>query len=106
MSYRVSTALAAERDIIAAADHIEHALKNPMAAEQLLDQTEERIASLAEPPCRTRVVGDPVLSSWGIHCIAVDNYLAFYVVDDEGKTVTVVRFLHQKSNWSQILRLG
>ena len=106
MSYRVLTALAAERDIIAAADHIEHALKNPSAADRLLDHVERRFASLSELPRRTRVVGDPVLSSWGIHCIAVDNYLAFYVVDDEGKTVTVVRFLHQKSNWSQILRLG
>ncbi len=106
MSYRVLTALAAERDMVAAADYIEYALKNPAAADRLLDEIEHRIESLCDLPHRTRVVDDPVLSSWGIHCIAIGNYLAFYIVDDERETVTVVRFLHQKSNWSQILRLG
>jgi toxin ParE1/3/4 len=105
MSYRVSISSIAERDIASAVDYVEFALKNPVAADHLLDVVETRLASLSEMPSRTRVVDDPVLSSWRIRCIAIENYLAFYVVDDALQAVTVVRFLHQKSNWNQILRL-
>ncbi len=106
MSYQVLMTTAAERDILAAADYIKYALKNPAAADRLIDEAEERIASLEEMPNRTRAVDEPVLSSWGVHCISVNSYLVFYLVDDERKAVTVIRFLHQKSNWPHILRLG
>lgn len=106
MSYQVLVSAVAERDIIAAADYIEFALKNPAAANRLLKKVETRISSLSELPCRTRLLDDPVLASWGVRCVTVDNYLAFYVVSEPDRTVTVLRFLYQKSDWVQILRLG
>ncbi len=106
MSYQVLVSAVAERDIVAAADYIEFALKNPAAANRLLEKVETRISSLSELPCRTRLLDDPVLASWSVRCVAVDNYLAFYAVNESDKTVTILRFLYQKSNWAQILRLG
>ena len=53
-----------------------------------------------------RLVDDPVLASWGIRFLIVNNYLAFYTIDKEKQTVIVVRFLYQKSNWNVILRQG
>jgi toxin ParE1/3/4 len=38
--------------------------------------------------------------------VIVNNYLAFYTIDEEKKTVIIVRFLYQKSNWTSILRQG
>lgn len=106
MNYIIHITATAERDIIQAADYIEFTLKNPSAAEHLLDVITEQINSLADFPEKFRLVDDPVLTSWGIRFILINHYLAFYTVDTEKQLVTVVRFLYQKSNWNSILRQG
>ena len=87
-------------------ERIEFVLKNPKAADDLLDEADAQINSLVEYPERCKVVDDPVLNSWGIRYIIVKNYLAFFIIDEEKKEVIIVRFLFQKSNWNSILRQG
>ncbi len=99
MSYQVHITSTAEHDIMRAADYIEFTLKNPDAAT-------EQIGSLADLPQKFRLVDDPVLASWGIRFVIINNYLAFYTIDEEKQTVIIVRFLYQKSNWTSILRQG
>ncbi len=106
MSYRIHITSTAERDLMNAADYIEFTLKNPKAADDLLDEAEDQINSLSELPEQFRLVDDPVLTSWGIRFVVIKNYLAFYTIDKETQTVIVVRFLYQKSNWNSILRKG
>ena len=106
MSYIIHITQTAERDIIRAADHIEFNLKNPSASDHLLDVATEQINSLSVMPQKFRLVDDPVLSSWRIRFVVVNNYLAFYTIDEEKQMVIVVRFLFQKSNWNAILRQG
>lgn len=106
MSYQVHITFTAEHDIMRAADHIEFTLKNPTAADNLLDAATEQIGSLVDMPQRFRPVNDPVLTSWGIRSVIINNYLAFYTIDEEKQTVIIVRFLYQKSNWASILRQG
>ena len=66
MSYQVHITSTAEHDIMRAADYIEFTLKNPTAADNLLDVATEQIGSLADLPQKFRLVDDPVLASWGI----------------------------------------
>lgn len=106
MSYQIHITFMAERDIIHAADYIEFTLKNPSAANNLLDAVTEQINSLSDMPQRFHIVDDPVLAGWGIRFTTVNNYLAFYTVDEDKQTVIVVRFLYQKCNWTSILRQG
>lgn len=106
MSYRIYITSAAERDLNRAADHIEFTLKNPKAANDLLDEVEKQINSLSDFPEKFRLIDDSVLSSWGIRFVTVKGYLAFYTISEEEKLVTIVRFLFQKSNWISILRQG
>ena len=106
MSYKVQITSAAERDLIRAADHIEFVLKNPKAADELIDEAEKQINSLSDFPEKFRLVDDPVLASWGIRFVIVNGYLAFYTISEEENLVIVVRFLFQKSNWNAILRQG
>ena len=106
MNYTISITAAAERDLIRAADHIEFVLKNPKAADDLLDEAEKRINSLSDFPEKFRLVSDPVLASWGIRFVIVNGYLAFYTISEAENRVIVVRFLFQKSNWNAILRQG
>ncbi len=106
MSYSIHITSASERDLIRAADHIEFTLKNPKAADDLLDEAEKQINSLADFPQKFRLVDDPVLASWGIRFVIINGYLAFYTISEEDHRVIVVRFLFQKSNWNAILRQG
>ncbi|MBQ3664711.1 MAG: type II toxin-antitoxin system RelE/ParE family toxin [Lachnospiraceae bacterium] len=106
MSYSIHITSTAERDIIQTADYIEFILKNPTAAKHLLDAATEQINSLADFPEKFRLVDDPVLASWGIRFIIVNNYFAFYTIDKEKQIVIIVRFLYRKSNWNSILHQG
>ena len=103
MSYQVHITSTAEHDIMRAADYIEFTLKNPDAADNLLDAATEQIGSLADLPQKFRLVDDPVLDR---RFVIINNYLSFYTIDEEKQTVIIVRFLYQKSNWTSILRQG
>ena len=106
MSYQLHITSTAEHDIMRAVDYIEFTLKNPDAADNLLDVATMQINSLSDLPQKFRLVDDPVLASWRIRFVIINNYLAFYTIDKEKQMVIVVRFLYQKSNWTSILRQG
>ena len=92
--------------MINASNHIEFVLKNPKAADDLLDEAERKISSLADFPQKFKLVDDPVLASWGVRFVVINGYLAFYVIAENVQKVIIVRFLFQKSNWTTILRQG
>ena len=104
MKYNIHVTQSAERDMANAYDYIDLVLKNPTAADKLLDVADEKIGALAEFPHKFEVVSDKLLSLWGIRFTIVMNYLAFYTVDDATQTVHIVRFLYGKSNWITILK--
>ena len=106
MSYQLHITSVAERDIMQALDYIEFTLKNPAAAEHLLNDITQQINSLSDFPQKFHLIEDPILAGWGIRFVIVNNYLAFYLIDEDKQTVTIVRFLYQKSNWNSILRQG
>ena len=70
------------------------------------DTVTKQIGTLSDFPQKFHIVDDPVLASWEIRFIIINNYLAFYTINEEKQTVTVVRFLYKKSNWCSILRQG
>lgn len=104
MTYQIHITKTAERDLVSAADYIEFTLKNPTAADSLLDKAEEKISELSFFPEVNAVVDDPVLSAWGIRFTVINNYLAFYSI--LGDTVYIVRFLYGKRDWISILKQG
>ena len=106
MTYEIHITATAERDLLRASDHIEFVLKNPKAADDLLNEAETQINSLGDFPEKFKLLDDPVLASFGIRFVIVSGYLAFYVISEETHRVIVVRFLFQKSNWTAMLRQG
>ena len=104
MSYQIHITKTAERDIACAAEYIEYTLKNPPAADNLLDKAEEKISALSEFPQTHAIVDDPMLYAWGIRFTVINNYLAFFTI--LGDTVYIVRFLYGKRDWIGILKQG
>lgn len=103
MNYTIQFTQTAEQDVIEAADYIEFILYNPTAADKLLDDIEETLNELAYMPETHAVVDDPVLMTWGIRFVKVNNNLAFYVIDEKSKIVYIVRFLYFARDWAAIL---
>lgn len=93
MSYQLHITSTAEHDIMLAVDYIEFILKNPQAAHNLLDAVTKQIGTLSDFPQKFRLVDDPVLASWEIRFVIINNYLAFYTINEEKQSVIVVRFL-------------
>ena len=106
MSCEIFITKAAERDIAEAADYIEFILYNPTAADDLLDEADIRINELAFMPEKHAVVDDPILKTWGIRFTMVNNYMAFYTIDDRNSIVYIVRFLFSRRDWISILKKG
>lgn len=104
MTYQIHITKTAERDLADAADYIEFTLKNPSAADKLLDKAEEKISELSAFPEVHALIDDPVLSAWGIRFTVVNNYLAFYTII--GDTIYIIRFLYGKRDWISILKQG
>ena len=106
MNYSIHITAAAERDMANASDHIDFVLKNPKAADDLLNEAEIKINALASFPGKFPLVDDPLLASWKIRFVQIKNYLAFYVISEEEQKIIIIRFLYEKSNWSSILKQG
>ncbi|MBM6855737.1 type II toxin-antitoxin system RelE/ParE family toxin [Mediterraneibacter glycyrrhizinilyticus] len=104
MNYHLHITSVAQRDISQAADYIEFVLKNPKAADDLLEETDQKINALLPFPQEHPIVEDKLLAAWGIRFTQIKNYLAFYVIEEN--QVTVIRFLYAKSDLISILKVG
>ncbi len=104
MTYQIHVTTASERDLTNTFYYIDYVLKNPLAADALLDEFEDKVNALALYPQKFPIVDDEILADWKIRYTVVKNYLAFYIVDEAALTVEIVRFLYGKSNWLAVLK--
>ena len=102
--YHIEITKPAEQDVLDAAKYIDEQLLNPVAANRLLDEAEKAILSLDNMPSRHALVNDDVLARLGIRFMPVLNYLIFYTIREERKTVVIQRFLYNRRDWGAILK--
>ncbi len=104
MNYKIHITKTAETDLNTAIDYIEFTLLNPQAADNLLDKTVEAINKLSYMPQIHSLVEDSVLNAWGIRFIVINNYITFFTIDEQLKTVYILRYIYGKRNWIEILK--
>jgi len=76
-------------------------LKNPAAAERLLDRTEEVILEHAKAPTIAKVYKTTRNRPLPYHWFAVGNYMVFYVVMDD--VMEVRRFIYGARDLTKML---
>jgi plasmid stabilization system protein ParE len=103
MNYFVNITDLAEEDILATVKYISYDLKNPIAANNLLDEIERHEIILGETPYIYALVNDDYLAEKGLRLVVLKNYLIFFIVEEENKIVNVIRFLYGRRNWKNIL---
>jgi len=102
--YHIEITQPAETDIKEAVKYITEQLLNPSVAGKLLDDSEQAIFSLNNMPHRYALVKDDDLARLGFRFMHVNNYLVFYIIREEKKTVVIQRFLYGRRDWENILK--
>lgn len=74
---------------------------SPDTALRYYDLLTEKIASLAQSPERCPHPRDLALTAKGYRYLIVQNYLVFYIVNDD--TVQIHRILYNRRNYSALL---
>jgi plasmid stabilization system protein ParE len=101
--YRVDIAEPAENDLLDVILYISTRLSAPSTAMKMARAIEGALEGLADMPGSHPLVADGRLASMGYHEIRVKNYIAFYTIDEDEKTVVVERILHARRDWLRIL---
>lgn len=74
-------------------DHLEH----------ILEEWEQKLERLALFPLSGSVPQDTVLMRMKYRFIVLDNYLAFYLVDEDSRRVKIHGIVHGKRNYQGLL---
>jgi plasmid stabilization system protein ParE len=68
-----------------------------------MDTIEEALVGLADMPHRCPPVTDERLASMGYRKLIINNYIAFFTIDEKAKVVDVERILYVRRDWLHIL---
>lgn len=93
----------AERDLFDIFYYISESLKEPKIAEKIYFAIKKKVLSLDLQPYMYSVVSEEPYSLKGIRKIPVENYTAFYYVDESNKTVHIIRILYNRRQWENLL---
>ena len=101
--YALNITDVAEQDILHTVKYISDVLKNPTAANNLLDEIEKYEEIIKNTPNIYPFVFDQYLAGIGLKFVVIKNYIMFYIVNEDEKKVDVIRFLYARRNWRNIL---
>ncbi|MDR3543865.1 MAG: type II toxin-antitoxin system RelE/ParE family toxin [Desulfosporosinus sp.] len=93
----------ATEDLKSIASYVANELQEPSIAKKLVGNIKEVIMSLEQMPTRYSLLRDANLASQGMRKIMVDNYVVFYIVYEKDQIVTIVRILHSRRDWVNLL---
>ena len=101
--YEVQWTTPAREDLLSIVEYISRMLKAPTAAENLLDQLEMETVILEENPSIFPVSQDEYIAKLGIRHMLVKNYFLFYTIDEEARTVSIIRMMYARRDWIHLL---
>ena len=94
MNYKIKMTAEAEADLRSIFKYIAVNLQSVMAAAGQLERLEKAVNSLGRLPERYRVYEKEPWRSRNLRIMPVDNYLVFYIPDNEEYTVIVMRIMY------------
>jgi toxin ParE1/3/4 len=102
-TYNIQITEPAERDLYEVGVYISKELLEPETAKKVISKIAYGINSLEDMPLGNALAADDRLSYKGIRKIMADNYIIFYIVNEESKTVTIIRILYSRRDWMNLL---
>ncbi|GAB6090582.1 type II toxin-antitoxin system RelE/ParE family toxin [Spirochaeta dissipatitropha] len=102
--YKVIFSVKAKQDLDASLSYISKKLKNPVAAQDLIIDTENKLNYIKNLPKSQPLVKDNYLKKLGIRYLFIKNYILFYQIHENIKEIYIVRFLYSRRNWIDLLQ--
>jgi len=103
MEYSVILETTAVLDMYRIFDYITDVLKAPQAAQRVFLSIEKQVMSLNFMPARHNIVRIEPYATIGLRMLPVENYNAFYIIDDSNLEVHVIRILYNRREWQNVL---
>lgn len=103
MQYKLSINPLAEQDLDEIAGYIANDLASPKAALDFLDVVENCYGNVSLNPQMYPLCDNERLKRKGYRKALIKNYIMFYRVDDEEKTVNVIRFIYCGRDYINII---
>ncbi len=94
MTYHIVLTNQAKMDLRKIFRYIAFDLQSIQNATGQIDRLEKAIASLEQMPERFRVYDKPKWRERNLRIMPVNNYLVFYIPDNNNKTVTILRVMY------------
>ena len=101
--YKLEYLPVALHDMSEISEYISKELKNPQAAVKLAEKFIESAEALRNFPYVNQVYQPIRPLKHEYRKVIVDHYLMFYTVDEESKTITIMRVIYARRKYEDIL---
>ena len=101
--YKLNITEKAEQDVFENAVYIKDVLHSKIAANNLVDKFYESIQKLVDYPQSYPLVNNDLLKPYNIRFLHIKNFTVFFNIEEENKSVFVLRFIYSRRNWKELL---
>ncbi|HOS34146.1 MAG TPA: type II toxin-antitoxin system RelE/ParE family toxin [Spirochaetota bacterium] len=102
-NYSIKFTGLANRDLEDIFSYISNELDSRNVAIKLLNKIESKIDSLKDFPYSCPTVTNSLLQNYEYRKLIVDNYIIFYIIDEEKKNIIIMRCLYGARNLNELL---
>ena len=103
VKYEVLMETSAEADLFGILEYITNTLKAPVNAKRTYVTIREKLSTLETMPQRNRIIDEEPYKSMGIRPLYIENFIAFYDVDEDAHEVHVLRVVYNRRQWQNLL---
>jgi len=103
MNYKTCFAAPALADMDGIMHYITFVLKNPTAAGDFYNTCLEKLNILCKSPRIYPLSRIKKLADKGYRRFEIGNYIVLYKIDEEGRTVYIMRIFYQKQDYKNLL---
>lgn len=101
--YRLKITPKASEDLDELYSYIANEIFNEGAAENLMEKIETNIMRLKDFPFSCSFVADEMLRDKGYRKLIIENYIAFYFVNEAEEQVIIMRVLYGRQKYQDII---
>ena len=101
--FEVTITPQAESQLENIAHYIASELKDPDAAENLVDDIIDAVEGLSHNPEKYHPIDDEPWGSQGVRKIHIKNYYAYFGIDNENSTVWIIAIVYAKRDQKKFL---
>ena len=102
-NYRFKLSPKADRDLDKTYRYIFLELKNPKAADDLIDDFQKAFVNLEYFPESCPLSHNPVLRQKGYRVLVVNNYIALYKIDPKRKLVIIMHIFYGAMDYEKLV---